>query len=238
MYEKIKAVIPLESSPEIFTNFAHELGLKRQMAFDDIYSLTEPDLMAFLPRPMKSIILLFPVNEFFDATKKKEGENDDEPIDSPDGPVIWFKQIISNACGLYALLHSLANNPDCLTEGSVLKEFLSLNKREDGKYNDEPTADFMLSISELYHKNSKQGQTEAPLPEATVDLHFITFIAHGGKIFELDGSRNSAHCLGPARGEDLLDEDLVKGRVQWYMDHADEKMKHQFSLMGMGPSWD
>ena len=64
-----RSVVPLESNPEVFTQFAQGLGLTPSYSFHDIYSLTEPDLMAFLPRPMKAIILLFPINEVYESTK-------------------------------------------------------------------------------------------------------------------------------------------------------------------------
>lgn len=54
-----RSVIPLESNPEVFTQFAHNLGLDESHEFVDIYSLTDPDLLGFVPRPVKALILLF-----------------------------------------------------------------------------------------------------------------------------------------------------------------------------------
>ena len=232
------SVIPLESNPDIFTKFAHSLGLSPEFAFHDIFSLTEPDLLAFLPRPMNAIILLFPINNFFDTAK------DSDTLELPESvapPVIWFKQTVRNACGLYALLHSLSNNRNLLTKHSILDKFLEANKRENGLYNDNATDDFIVSINELYNENSTQGQTEAPDASAEVDLHFITFIEHKGKIYELDGRRqDGSHVLGTSSSSsgDLLDEDLIKDRVSWYMNNADESIKLNFSLLGLAPAWD
>ncbi|AMD20437.1 HDL307Cp [Eremothecium sinecaudum] len=228
-----ETVVPLESSPDVFTNFARQLGLNSQMAFHDIYSLTDPELLAFLTRPMSAIILLFPINELFESLKDHS-----TPLDSQSTPVIWFKQTINNACGMYALFHSLANNRELLEVDSKFNKYLSENKKADGRYGGKDSMDFVYSLSDLYKTNSQMGQTTAPDPAAAVDLHFITFVEHEGKVYELDGRKSGPLVLGSASSKDLVDEPLIKTRVKWYMDNADEKMKHQFSLLGLGPSWD
>ncbi|SCU93053.1 LADA_0G01090g1_1 [Lachancea dasiensis] len=230
-----RSVVPLESNPEVFTQFAHQLGLSTRYAFHDIYSLTEPDLMAFLPRPMAAIVLLFPLNDLFESLKSSDNGNNAADTLNP----IWLKQTVRNACGLYALLHSIANNQDLLQIDSKLEQFLKLNHRDGNKYADDQTDDFIVSISELYNQSSHSGQTEAPNSDDEVNLHFITYIESGGHIFEMDGRRsNGARCLGESSSTDLLEEPLVKKRVQWYMDNTEEEMKLQFSLLGLAPSWD
>ncbi|CEP61286.1 ubiquitin-specific protease YUH1 LALA0_S02e10968g [Lachancea lanzarotensis] len=237
-----RSVVPLESNPEIFTSFAHSLGLSSNYAFHDIYSLTDPDLMAFLPRPMKAIILLFPLNSFFEAAKDDSGDQT-AVLDPRDSTIkqnpVWLKQTVRNACGLYALLHSLSNNPEVLEKDSKLEHFLTHNKRADNRYADEETDAFIVSISEMYNENSSLGQTEAPSAEDEVDLHFITFIEFQGHLYEMDGRRpNGAKLIGRASSGDLLEDPLVKKSAQWYMDNADESSKMQFSLLGLAPNWD
>ncbi|AGO13567.1 AaceriAGL314Cp [[Ashbya] aceris (nom. inval.)] len=225
------SVTPLESSPEVFTDFAHALGLQSDMAFHDVYSLTDPDMLAFLPRPMKSVILLFPLGDHI-----REQLNCPE-YNGGDKSPIWFKQTIRNACGMYALLHSLANNTELLAQDSPLGRFLAGNPRPDGKYDDQSTVDFLVAIAELYERSSLQGQTEAPDPEEEVELHFITFLISGGEVFELDGRRSGPFLLGQATDGDVLEQPLVRDRIQWFMDNADDEAKNQFSLLGLGPSW-
>ncbi|AAS54177.1 AGL314Cp [Eremothecium gossypii ATCC 10895] len=224
------SVTPLESSPEVFTDFAHALGLQSDMAFHDIYSLTDPDMLAFLSRPMKSVILLFPLNAFFRELICPEYHGGDK---SP----IWFKQTIRNACGMYALLHSLANNRELVMQDSPLDRFLAQNPSADGRYDDQNTVDFLVANGELYQRSSLQGQTEAPDPEEEVELHFITFLVSGGQVFELDGRGKGPYLLGAASDGDVLEQPLVKDRIQWFMDNADDEAKNQFSLLGLGPSW-
>lgn len=231
------SVVPLESNPEVFSEFAHGLGLDKSYGFVDIYSLSDPDLIAFTPGPVKALILLFPLNRFFETSKEDTTSNQE----SQDQPV-WFRQSIKNACGLYALLHSLSNNTQLLEKESKLLQYLQSHPTAGNRYSDTSTDDFVFSISETNSDRFQSGQSKAPDADEDVNLHFITFVEKSGQIFELDGRRiQGARLLGNAsKGPDqgLLGEELVSDRVQWYMDNADEKSKLHFNLLGLAPSLD
>lgn len=235
-----RSVVPLESNPEVFSAFAHGLGLDESYAFVDIYSLTDPDLMAFTPKPVKALILLFPLNGFFEASKSDVQGS--APTSIADDNPVWFRQSVKNACGLYALLHSLGNNPEILHGNSKLLSFLQSQTPPQSKYADEATDNFVFSISESNSDMFQQGQSQAPDADEDVNLHYITFVEKGGKIYELDGRRSQgARLLGEASlaaDEGLVGEPLVADRVQWYMDNADEQSKLQFNLLGLAPSLD
>ena len=210
---KPKSVVPLESNPEVFTSFARNLGLSNEWSFMDIYSMTDDDLLSFIPRPIKAVILLFPLNAEIDHLSTSI------PAETASGESpIWFKQTIRNACGLYALLHSLSNNSEILKDNSILKRFLDSTPTENGKYVDNlEVDDFLVSISEIYNDSSMKGDTLAPPAEDEVELHFITFIEHEGKVFELDGRNpHGARVLGESSDHDLLNDPLVKSRFEWY----------------------
>jgi len=104
------AFIPLESNPAVFNSLARNLGLSSDISFVDVYSLSDPDLLAFVPRPAHALILVFPVTKHYEELRVKEdtdvptyeGKGDDEPV-------IWFKQTIKNACGMIGLLHGMTN---------------------------------------------------------------------------------------------------------------------------------
>lgn len=238
---QIKYVVPLESNPEVFSSFAHALGLTNSFTFMDIYSLTDPDLIGFVPTPVRAIILLFPINEYFEKSKEK----DSETVEGSKNPV-WFKQTIKNACGLYALLHSLSNNQDLLEEGSDILNFFKNNSNPNAGFFDNKTDDFIVGLSQQYSQNFETGQTEAPAAEDDVNLHFVTFIEKNGNIYELDGRRpKGAFLLGPVQSKsadvddrNLLGEKIIADRVQWYMDNADNQNKLNFSLLGLAPAFD
>jgi ubiquitin carboxyl-terminal hydrolase L3 len=105
-----KHYIPLESNPDVFTHLIHKLGVSTSLAFQDVLSIDDLDLLAFVPRPVLALILVFPTSDTYERQKAKEealvqaysGSGKDENV-------IWFKQTINNACGLYGILHSVSN---------------------------------------------------------------------------------------------------------------------------------
>lgn len=106
-----KHYIPLESNPELFTQLAHRLGLSPSLAFHDVLSIDDPDLLAFIPRPALALILVFPTSDVYEAQKaKEEGSRGEYDGGGEDGEhVLWFRQTINNACGLYSILHAVSN---------------------------------------------------------------------------------------------------------------------------------
>ena len=50
-----KTFIPLENNPDVFTELVHSLGVSSKLGFYDIYSIDDPDLLAFVPRPVHAV---------------------------------------------------------------------------------------------------------------------------------------------------------------------------------------
>ncbi|EGW30853.1 uncharacterized protein SPAPADRAFT_62754, partial [Spathaspora passalidarum NRRL Y-27907] len=178
-----KSVIPLESNPSIFTDLSYNLGLSPLLQFHDVYSLVDQDLLAFLPQPIYGIILLFPLTRQYEEYHKNEDSKRDLELSDK---VTWFKQTIGNGCGLYALLHILANLPsDLIIENSKLAEFL---KQVQGKSIQDTSklVEGLESFIKLDENFGSKGQTEAPEATASIDLHFITYIkGKNGHLYEL-----------------------------------------------------
>jgi ubiquitin carboxyl-terminal hydrolase L3 len=231
-----KAVIPLESNPEIFTQFAHFLGLEPQFSFFDVYSLFDQGLLSFIPRPSPAVILLFPITEEYEKFRITEEQEQQEQNKRETDDVVWFKQTIKNACGLYALLNAISNlTNDKYEPGSKILEFKQ-NHADVKKI--EALID---AFQEDYSSLATSGQTEAPDAQEDVNLHFIAIIKKDGKIFELDGRRNGVVALGDAddkEAEDLLSERKLAERFQKYVDLADENNKLNFSVIALAPSFD
>jgi ubiquitin carboxyl-terminal hydrolase L3 len=104
-----KSFIPLESNPEVFNELISLLGAPSGLSFEDVYTLDEVD---FLPHPALALIMIFPPDASYEAkARRDEAEfRREEYTGSGDGePVVWFRQTIYNACGLYAILHALSN---------------------------------------------------------------------------------------------------------------------------------
>ena len=106
------AFIPLENNPELMTTLVHKLGVSQALSLHDVYSLTEPELLAFIPRPALALLLVFPVSAAYESHRMAEDSLAESYRGTGDKePVIWWKQTIRNACGLMGLLHAVCNGP-------------------------------------------------------------------------------------------------------------------------------
>jgi ubiquitin carboxyl-terminal hydrolase L3 len=102
-----KSTIPLESDPKIFTKLIHDLGMSRSLAFTDVYSLDEATL-SFIPRPVLGLILVHPTPpDYEDEVHQRERAACASSLAAMNW--LWFQQTIHNACGLYAILHTVSN---------------------------------------------------------------------------------------------------------------------------------
>ena len=67
------AFIPLEANPELMTTLIHTLGVSPALSIHDVYSLTDPDLLSFIPRPALAVLLVFPVSASYESHRLAEG---------------------------------------------------------------------------------------------------------------------------------------------------------------------
>lgn len=237
-----KRVIPLESNPSIFNSLSKKLGLSPVLQFHDVYSLTDSELLAFLPQPVYAIILLFPLTKNYEKYRHDADQDQHEYDNEKLNDIRWFKQTIGNGCGLYALLHILSNLPeDFVIDNLILNKCLlsQLNKNITVK----ETANLVEQLEQNIQLDSNfgsQGQTEAPDANETIDLHFITFVkGKNNHLYELDGRRTGPVDLGKSTsGENILDDSKLTEKIQFYMDNTDEENKHNFAMMAIAPSLD
>ncbi|KAF8421235.1 hypothetical protein EV426DRAFT_633814 [Tirmania nivea] len=206
-----KAFIPLECNPEVMTGLVHKLGLSTCLSFYDVYSIDDPELFAFIPRPALALLLVFPVTKTYEEAKRAEDADKPEYNGSGDEePVIWFKQTIKNACGMFGVLHGVCNGAarefiDSDTElAKLLAYAIPLKPAE--------RADLVESSDALgsaHQSAATEGSSEVPDAEADVNLHYICFVksSKNNHLYELDGGRKGPldrGVLGPA--DDVLSE--------------------------------
>lgn len=98
--------IPLESDPDVFNELISLLGVSPSLRFEDVLSLEGPYL---LPRPVLALILVMPTTNGYERRKAIEDATYDESDSGQGEDIVWYKQTINNACGLYAVLHALSN---------------------------------------------------------------------------------------------------------------------------------
>lgn len=99
-----------ENNPEVMSSLVHKLGLSKDLSWHDVYSLDDPSLLDFVPRPAHALLLVFPVSKAYQKSRAEEDESLPEYAASgSQEEVLWFKQTIGNACGLMGLLHAVCN---------------------------------------------------------------------------------------------------------------------------------
>ena len=102
------------------SSLVHKLGLSEKLAFHDVFSIDEPELLAFVPRPAHALLLVFPVSETYEKFRIQEDKDRPEyQGHGPDEEVVWYKQTIGNACGLIGLLHGVSNGTARANIGTV-----------------------------------------------------------------------------------------------------------------------
>lgn len=204
------AFIPLEANPQLMTTLLHTLGVSPALAVHDVYSLTDPDLLAFIPRPALALLLVFPVSATYESHRLAEdalvpaytGRGADEPV-------LWFRQTIRNACGLMGLLHAAANGAarGFVEAGSDLERII----QEATPLGPEERASLLEgeeSLARAHRAAAEKGDTAAPGAEDDVELHYVCFVkGNDGRLWELDGRRKGPLERGVlASGEDVLSE--------------------------------
>lgn len=101
------------------TTLVRKLGLSPDLSWHDVYSLDDPSLLSFVPRPAHALLLVFPVSETYETFRREEDSTlPDYSGSGSNEEVLWFKQTIGNACGLMGLLHAVCNG--------MLRDFIGM----------------------------------------------------------------------------------------------------------------
>lgn len=203
-----ETLVPLESNPEVMNKFLQKLGVPSKWNIVDVMGL-EPEMLSWVPRPVLSVMLLFPVSDAYEEHKQKEENEILSKGQEVTNNIFYMKQNISNACGTVALVHSVANNTDkiSLTDGH-LKKFL-----DEAKPLDAAARGTLLEKSEgiinAHKELAQEGQTNTPSAEDPVNHHFITFVHLDGALYELDGRKAFPINHGPTTPDTLLEDAAI-----------------------------
>ncbi|KAJ9149576.1 Ubiquitin carboxyl-terminal hydrolase, partial [Coniochaeta hoffmannii] len=184
-----KAFLPLESNPTVFNELIQLLGVSPRLAFEDIFSLDDnPDLL--LSRPALALILVFPADDVLEADALS-----DRPAYAGFGseePVLWFRQTIQNACGLYAVLHAVCNGAArgyIETDGplaGLLERAVPLSPADRAKVLEDSA-----ELEGAHAAVAVKGDSAVPgSAEEEVEFHYVAFVGgQDGRVWELDGDR-------------------------------------------------
>lgn len=196
----------------------------------DVWSLDE-ECLATMPKPILAVVLLFPCTEEYYKFRDEQFENIKEKGQEVSPKLYYMKQVVPNACGTVALIHSIANNEDEIKLGDGhLKQFL-----EDSKSLDPVQRGELLEKAEkiinLHKEIAQGGQTEAPEPETPVNYHFVSFIQLDNNMYELDGRKEFPINHGE------LKEGFLEGAVAVCKDYIKRQPDAvQFSIVALGPA--
>ncbi|KAK4238841.1 ubiquitin carboxyl-terminal hydrolase isozyme L3 [Achaetomium macrosporum] len=201
------AFIPLEANPDLLTALLRQLGLSPALAMHDVYSLTDPALLSFIPRPALALLLVFPVSAAYESHRLAEDSLQSEYSGRGERePVVWYRQTVRNACGLIGLLHAASNGEarNFVQEGTLLERLIK-NAEPLGPVERARLIETNEELARAHKSVATQGDTTAPDAQDDVDLHYVCFVkGRDGALWEMDGRRK-----GPLKRGELEDSEDV-----------------------------
>jgi len=182
---------PLESNPEVFSDYLHSIGLSPSYSFGEIFGFDE-DLLAFVPQPVLGVIVcherLIP--------KSKYRSQDVGSVDNYNTVSYYMHQskTLDNACGIVACLHAIFNSPMVnadIDPNSILGRFRT------GTESLTPTERCTsLELNEefrtVHATHASRGQSQAiTSDQSLVKCHYVAYVLDksGKYLVELDGTK-------------------------------------------------
>ena len=208
---------PLESNPDVFSDYMHRIGLSPAFAIGEVFGFDE-DLLAFLPQPIYGIIVAF---ERLKNDREKGSADDMSQVD------FYMDQTgsLDNACGIIACLHASLNAPVDILPDSILDQFRKENANRT-------PAERCKSLEENsgfknIHKGfAMKGQSAAiSSNQDKVKHHFVAFVVIDGKLIELDGTKKGPNVIGECA-------DVLRGSIAEIQKRlANGEISDQLSMM-------
>ncbi|KAJ4376713.1 hypothetical protein N0V86_006830 [Didymella sp. IMI 355093] len=235
----------LENNPSVMNHLAKALGMDDKLSFYDVYSLTDPDLLAFLPRPVYALLVIIPLTPSWDKARTTEDSDlSDYTGKGEDEPVIWFKQTIGNACGSIGLVHSLLNSgaSEHIKPRSTLDQ-IGMDALPKGMVERAKVLEDSDAFEKAHAEAAQMGDTAAPATTGEYHLgqHFVSFVrAKDGHLWELEGGRKGPLDRGALKGdEDVLSPAaLEKGLGRLMRIESENGGDLRFSAIALAPNLD
>lgn len=188
---------PLESNPEVFSKYLHNLGMSDKWGIGEVYGFDE-DLLAFLPQPVLGVILNV---EILKREEDKSRGSEDTCVD------YYMNQsgTLDNACGIIACLHATLNNLDNidLSPDSILHNFYTSTK----DMSPVERASFLENDNAFKTQHSVaagEGQSSMMESQEQVKHHFVAYsVNRQGQLVEFDGTKRGPHVVAE-RCDDVL----------------------------------
>ncbi|KAG7093862.1 hypothetical protein E1B28_007500 [Marasmius oreades] len=209
--------IPLECNPEVLNSWANNAGLEpKAFQFNDVYGFDE-ELLAMVPKPVKAVLLLFPISEPLEMKRKEEDEKIHEStVGGHRKDIVWIKQ----------------TSKVSLKPGSPLDQFVQVC-RDKSPADRAQLLETTPLFANIHAVAAGTGQSAVPTNLDT-DLHFTCFVASSGeagtRIWELDGRRKGPVDRGLVNAEFLKDvANMIKET------YVAQSSSIQFGMVALGP---
>jgi len=177
----------IESDPGVFTEMINEIGVSK-VQVDEIFQIDKETMMEM--DPVYGLIFLFKWRKDLYKTDRAE-------IAEGVPGLFFAKQVVTNACATQAIMSVLLNSKE-IELGNTLSAFKEFTMDLDPE-----TRGIAIGNSEPVRKvHNSFARAEPILSEsktATEDddvYHFIAYLPHDGKVYELDGMRSGPILLG------------------------------------------
>ena len=222
-----KKWFPLENNPEVMADYVRRMGADGG-SFDitDVLGFDE-ELLALVPQPVKAVMLLYPISSEIDASAQAAAVASKESAAEAIKSGLWYThQTVGNACGTIALIHASINailqgqmtlveeSNDVNSKTVWLRELLQataeMTPAERARFIEEST-----DLEALHVSAADQGQSRQEALDADIDLHFVTFVSHNGKLWELDGRATGPILRSERCPPDALLEESAKAIKQY-----------------------
>lgn len=184
------AWLPLESNPEVLNPFLSRLGCPKEWQFCDVFGL-DPELLMMVPRPCVALCLLFPCEKIA-GPRRSQLKAARSGAGAHEAGLFFTQQHdgCGNACGTIASIHAVANASRSgafpLGDDTLLGRFLKETEGQDAAARGTALVDATY-LHELSNETAASGETEGAGTDDAGGRHFICFLVHDGRLFELDG---------------------------------------------------
>lgn len=216
----------IESDPGVFTELLSAIGVKN-VQVEELYSLDKSLISSH--GQCYGLVFLFKYEKTTES-RPREGN-----LVSPPPETLFFaNQTIQNACATQAILSIVMNAPG-IDVGEELTRF-----RDFSTGMDPMTKGMVVGNSEVirtaHNSFGPQQQfiiDQDPNAEKEDPFHFVAYIPHSGKVYELDGLQTGPFDLGPIpEGGDWFDvaTPVISSRMEEYQ-QAGDGTEIRFNLM-------
>lgn len=190
---------PLESSPEIFDQYMSSLGLPMsKWGFTELFGFDEEMIQAQLRDSEKAVAVIVNFEPVDPIQERQRGiynqDNGNNVVD------YYMKQteILDNACGLIACLHSIYNSPKMLTSldpQSLLSKYYQTIRNKRPLERAHALEDYK-EFQQIHQQFAQKGQSDMPTTQNDVHYHYVAYILNSNKqLVELNGTRQGPHLI-------------------------------------------